>query len=75
MLSALPIRIRNDDLVTITEVTNSISSVDQVISELDFEKQICYALSKMFCLSIYQPIWKAKIHHYLSSEIRKDSMV
>ena len=46
MLSALPIRIRNDDLVTITEVTNSISSVDQVISELDFEKQICYALSQ-----------------------------
>ena len=44
--SAVPIRINNDDLVTLVQLKNSISATDRVISEADFEKQIAFNLSQ-----------------------------
>jgi hypothetical protein len=42
----VPMRLNNNDLITITGVKNSISAEDRVVSESEFEKEIAYQLSQ-----------------------------
>jgi hypothetical protein len=47
MSSALPIRLRNDNLVTITEIENSISATNGIVTtDSELEQFICYNLSQ-----------------------------